>query len=137
MLKDNTKTMGDLAEMKVACHLLEQGHSVSVPIGDNAPYDLIADINGKLVKIQVKARTQTNGRVEVQMESRMRNFRYAYTPEHWDILAVYNVTTNELAFLNWSDIDGRKGIILRSEAPKNNQSKGVSFFKDFKEIIVS
>lgn len=56
------KKNGYAIEAKVMTTLLEHGVAVSTPWGDDEPYDLIADINGKLYRIQVKAaRTRSNG----------------------------------------------------------------------------
>lgn len=46
---------GCLAEFKIAAELLKRGYQVSRPLADSSVYDLIADINGKLIKIQVKS----------------------------------------------------------------------------------
>ncbi len=56
------KKNGYAIEARVMTTLLEHGLAVSTPWGDDEPYDLIADINGKLIRIQVKAsRTRSNG----------------------------------------------------------------------------
>lgn len=50
----NTKQKGNLTELQciTACYLL--GYNVSIPYGENSRYDFILDLNGKLLKIQVK-----------------------------------------------------------------------------------
>lgn len=50
----NSKQKGNLTELQCITALIEQGCGVSIPYGDNEPYDLIADVGGKLFKIQVK-----------------------------------------------------------------------------------
>lgn len=49
-----TKQKGDVAEYRVIAELLRRGFSVLSPCGDRLPYDLALDIDGRLVKIQVK-----------------------------------------------------------------------------------
>lgn len=51
----NTKHKGDVAEQAAILAALKRGWSVSVPIGDRDSYDLVFDIAGRLLKIQVKA----------------------------------------------------------------------------------
>ncbi len=51
----DTKLKGDIAEQAVTLFALKQGWGVLKPVGDRLPYDLVFDINGKLVKIQVKS----------------------------------------------------------------------------------
>ena len=56
------KRIGEIVEAKVLTDLLDCGLSVATPWGDDDPYDLIADIDGKLIRIQVKtARSRTHG----------------------------------------------------------------------------
>lgn len=51
----DTKLKGDIAEYKVVIEALFHGINVSMPVGDRLPYDMIFDVRGKLLKIQVKA----------------------------------------------------------------------------------
>ena len=48
------KRKGDIAEMKVAVDLLDRGCQVSFPFGEDCDYDLIADHEGVLHRVQVK-----------------------------------------------------------------------------------
>lgn len=50
----DTNTIGLITEMQVATYVISKGYSVSVPYGDKNRYDQIWDINGKLLKIQIK-----------------------------------------------------------------------------------
>ena len=74
----DTKLKGDIAEQAVILLALKQGWGVLKPVGDRLPYDMVFDINGKFIKIQVKSawfdesrqnyvvdnrRTKTNRRV--------------------------------------------------------------------------
>ena len=48
------KKKGDLAELKVAADLMERGCALSIPFGEDVSYDLIADYEGRLHRVQVK-----------------------------------------------------------------------------------
>ena len=87
----NTTEKGDLAEQHVVLKALSNGWGVSVPIGRPA-YDLIFDIKGQLLKIQVKAawyekdidsyivdarRTKTNRKVMVRKTYCENDFDFA------------------------------------------------------------
>lgn len=50
-----TKLKGDIAEQAAALYALQQGWGVLQPLGDRLPYDLVFDVQGVLVRIQVKA----------------------------------------------------------------------------------
>ena len=77
----NTKLRGDIAEQAATLHAMKRGWGVLKPIGDRLPYDLVFDVDGALVKVQVKSawldgpscnyvvdnrRTKTNRRVMVR-----------------------------------------------------------------------
>ncbi|HEV2739563.1 MAG TPA: group I intron-associated PD-(D/E)XK endonuclease [Candidatus Elarobacter sp.] len=54
VVKRDTKTKGDISELRVAVALAEAGYFVSKPLGENQRYDLIADDGERLHRIQVK-----------------------------------------------------------------------------------
>jgi len=91
----DTKLNGDIAEQAAILHALKRGWGVLKPVGDRLPYDLVFDIEGSLVKVQVKfawfdepsanyvvdnRRTKTNRRI-------MR--REAYKQSDFDFALVY------------------------------------------------
>ena len=51
----DTNIKGCLAELRFLLKLTELGYSVSVPYGNKDRYDQIWDINGKLIKVQIKS----------------------------------------------------------------------------------
>ena len=55
----NTKQVGNIGEAAILSKLVEYGVSVYIPFGDNEKADLVADFNGKLVRIQVKTSIAT------------------------------------------------------------------------------
>jgi hypothetical protein len=91
----STKLKGDIAEQAAILRLLELGWGVAKPLGDRLPYDLIADINGTLIKLQIKSawfnaldrnycidvrRTKTNRRIIL---------RSLYNDQDFDFALVY------------------------------------------------
>lgn len=93
-----TKQKGAIAEQAVALAALTRGYGISIPIGDYLPYDLILDIQGRLIRVQVKCawwdekkknyvvdnrRTRTNRRKMRRANYRNEDFDYAilYIPK--------------------------------------------------------
>lgn len=93
-----TKIKGDIAEQAAILRLLELGWGVAKPIGDRLPYDLITDVNGVLIRLQIKSawfnvhdqnycidvrRTKTNRRKMVRSLYNDHDFDFAlaYLPE--------------------------------------------------------
>lgn len=54
MSNRTTKEKGDITELEVILAFKNLGYQVSIPYGENSNYDIIADVNGKLLKIQCK-----------------------------------------------------------------------------------
>ena len=88
----NTKQIGDIAEQSVILQALKLGWGVCKPVGDRLPYDLVFDVNGNLIKIQVKSawldsrtqnyivdsrRTKTNRRVMLRTTYNHNDFDFA------------------------------------------------------------
>lgn len=52
---DFTKSIGSVTELQCLSKFIEMGFDCSIPYGDAAKYDFIADIDGELIKIQCKS----------------------------------------------------------------------------------
>lgn len=50
----STQYKGTITELRVATHLLSLGYNVSQPLTQDSKYDLIVDVNNKLIRLQVK-----------------------------------------------------------------------------------
>jgi hypothetical protein len=94
----STKLKGDLAELKVAAHLLELGYRIAIPYGEDWDYDLILIRGDAFERVQVKYAT-SNGRV-VHVNCRSHSLTNGkvrrtklYTAATVDWIAVYDATT--------------------------------------------
>ncbi|MFA6131172.1 MAG: group I intron-associated PD-(D/E)XK endonuclease [Patescibacteria group bacterium] len=90
-----TKLKGDFAEQAAILFALRRQWGVLKPLGDRLPYDLVFDVAGSLVKIQVKCswfdkKTQNhvvdNRRTKT---NRRRMKRALYRPGDFDFALVY------------------------------------------------
>src|SRR5262245_41605368 len=98
------KTKGDLAELKVACDLLERDYRIALPYGEDNDFDLILIREAKLERVQVKY-TRSDARVvEVKCYShsltngKIRRTKH-YTAATIDWLAVYDATTRRCFYI--------------------------------------
>ncbi len=86
----DTKLKADIAESSAITALLKRGFNVLKPVGDRLPYDLAVDINGKLIKLQVKSawsrnnvyivdsrRTKTNSHLMLRQRYSEKDFDFA------------------------------------------------------------
>jgi hypothetical protein len=68
------REQGDFGEMSAMCWLAWQGASLALPVGNNRHWDVIAELGGSVVRVQVKTtRCQRRGRWEVTVATRGGN----------------------------------------------------------------
>ena len=132
------KKKGDLAELKVATDLLARGCRLSLPYGEDHDYDLVADYEGRLHRVQVKY-TQSDGRVifvkcfsHSLTAGRIRSTKH-YTPATVDWIAAYDLTTDRCYYVpSWVlGAEGRSGVYLRLVPSLNGQSRRIRFAEDY------
>lgn len=103
----DTKLRGDIAEQAATLYALKQGWGVLRPVGDRLPYDLVFDVAGQLIKIQVKSawfdepsgnyvidnrRTKTNRRVMLRDAYHLSDFDFALAYlEAFDLFYVFPI----------------------------------------------
>ena len=69
-----TNILGQLTELKCQIDFCERGIVLSQPTNPSSRYDFIADINGKLYRIQCKtAHLETNDRISITVQSKNWN----------------------------------------------------------------
>jgi hypothetical protein len=134
------KQKGELAELKVACDLIERGHKVAVPFGEDCDFDLIVCREGALERVQVKHATSRDGVIPVKCRShsltngKVRRTKH-YTAETIDWLAIYDATTDRCFYVPASELGaGRSMMHLRLVPPKNRQSVGVRVADDYRDL---
>lgn len=78
---------GQAAEQKAAAELILRGFYINWGVSDKQAYDFIADLDGKLFKIQVKGTFGKNPQGKYQFS--LRNNRGAYTAKEVDFYILY------------------------------------------------
>lgn len=131
----NSKDKGNIGEAIALAKFVELGVQVSVPFGDNARYDLIAEFNGKLNKIQVKYCSQIteNNSIVCPCSSSTYHTKFGahhiYTNEV-DYICFYLAPWNEIILIPIDVIGSRQSIQVRRDPPKSNSSK-VTLISDY------
>jgi len=89
----DTKLKADVAESAVITALLRRGFAVLKPVGDRLPYDLALDVQGRLLRIQVKSAWYYNGNFTVDTRrtktNRRRMVRARYDERDFDFAILY------------------------------------------------
>lgn len=137
MIKDNTKTVGDIAEIVASAELIKAGYIVSRPLSDNAPYDLIYDSGSKLRRAQVKGRSSSNGKISVELYCNARSYSGKYVSTDFDDIIIVDLDTYKVAIIDVHkqqlfETDAKyKSFVLRTKKPLNNQTKNIRMFDDY------
>lgn len=99
MPRNTGHTAGEGAELSVAGFLIEEYDCrVSVPHGESHPYDLIADYEHDLLKIQVKKASHTRTqRYEIDTDD--------YTEDDVDLFAGYVPELDEVFFVPFKEAE--------------------------------
>ncbi|HFA47711.1 MAG TPA: endonuclease [Bacteroidetes bacterium] len=91
----DTKLKGDIAEQQVVLYALKNGWGALNPIGDRLPYDLVLDIKGVLIKVQVKSAWFDAKRQNYVVDNRStktnrrKMIRAKYSPADFDFAVIY------------------------------------------------
>ena len=96
---------GALGEAKVQSDLIESGFTVSIPV-QPAHYDLVAERNGELYRVQVKAAGfyQNRNTIKAQiMRSSRATKKRKYSADAFDILAVWGEPLDVIAYKAWEE----------------------------------
>ena len=131
----DTKTKGNIGEIRIASEFIKWGCTVSFPFGDNARYDLVVDINGELKKVQIKYTDQTTDCDSFtckcySSKNHTTNKRLDKYTGDVDFMAFYIVELDQ-CILFPIDFVGDKGVItVRNTPTKNNQTVGINFVWD-------
>ena len=89
----DTNTLGKITELEVMSYIIKKGYSVSVPFGDKDRYDQIWDINGKLLRIQIKTshlyNKNTGKAIEFKATGTSNGKTTVYTKDDIDYFATF------------------------------------------------
>ena len=131
----NNKAKGELSEARTLYEFQKAGIPVALPWGDNQRYDMIAEFNGKLNRIQIKtANEEENGSIKCYCRSSTNHTTNKNLTDYVgqiDYFVFYNQTRDLIALVPIEEVGEKKMISLRIEPPKNGQVKGIHFFSDY------
>jgi hypothetical protein len=128
----NTKHKGDAAEAAVLAALVKNGYNVLVPFGDNLRYDLCVDLDGKIIRIQVKTGRLQDGCIvfsacssQAHRGKGSRSYKGGI-----ELFGVWYPEDDSVYFVSPEDIGSKQGS-LRVFVPKNGQKKKIRWAKDY------
>ena len=126
----DSKKKGNLTEMQCMSAFMAENCGVSIPFGDNSKYDFIADIDGRLFKIQVKTASiskNTENAIKFSCRSTHINCKgvqnVRYTKDDIDYFATYYNGQCYLVPVTECSVEKT----LRFEPPKSGQQNKINY----------
>jgi hypothetical protein len=127
----NTIARGNAAEGAVLRALVDAGVGVLLPFGSGLPFDLGAVMpGGAILRVQVKCGRVRKGCVEFKASSTDHGRGQRHYRGRADVLGVYVASLSRVFMVPVDDCPVYTGI-LRLDAPRNNQRRGVRFAEDY------
>lgn len=130
----NPKAVGELSEAAATYHLVRAGYDLAKPLGDNARYDLVIELDERFVRVQVKTgRLHDDGAITFPTCSSQahRGHGTAHYRGQCELFAVYCPELDE-TYLVPVDGTGARGCSLRVRPTANNQARGVRWAADYR-----
>lgn len=131
----NTKDKGDFSEAKALFEFQKYNIPVCIPWGDNQRYDMIAEFNGKLQKIQVKTANEIVDKAIICYSSSSTNHttnRNLTTYENEiDYFVFYNQPNDLVALVPISVFNGQKQKRFRMDKTEKQRQNSSVYFSDY------
>ncbi len=135
----DTKLKADIAESAVVTALLKRGFRVLKPVGDRLPYDLALDVNGKLLRLQVKSAWYYNGSYTVDTRrtktNRRRMLRVRYDENDFDFAIVYIERLETFYVIPVSKFSAYKSGISLVETEKRQRKPKSSIYRERWDLL--
>ncbi len=137
----DTKLKADIAESAVVTELLKRGFRVLRPVGDRLPYDLGIDLEGRVLRVQVKSawfnakakyylvdvrRTKTN---------RKRMVRERYGPADFDLAIIYLSNLNVFYIIPQNVFSGFGSTLTFVEAEKRQRKPRSAEYRERWDLL--
>jgi hypothetical protein len=126
----NTKDVGNLGEHIAIVELLKADIIVSRPLGDNARYDLILDINSNIFTCQVKSTNTASSKLaEFSLSSSQAHRGGGRQLYNVDIFCCVDILNNNVFIV--PNIDSKYSIKIRYTPTDSGQTKGINMWHDY------
>ncbi len=127
---------GNIAELAIASKAVQLGIVVARPMVEGRRYDLIFDVDGRLLRAQCKWAVLIDGLVRVGVRtcrhSPTRGYiSTTYTENEIDLIAAYCRELDKVYVLPIAEFAGQGSVHLRVMPTRNNQSTFVRWASDY------
>jgi PD-(D/E)XK endonuclease len=132
---------GAAAEAAITAKAIELGLTVLRPLCEGRRYDLVVDLEPRLLRVQCKLARRVDGVLVVHLQtSRYTPGGYvstSYSADEIDAVGAYSAELRRCFLIPISEVAGRRAIHLRVDPAKNNQASGITWAHDyeFEEVV--
>ena len=132
----DNKRKGGVTELQCQAYLYRLGYDIAIPFGENSRYDLILDVDGHLLRVQVKT--------SEEIEDGVFRFSCISTRINRTRVSRHTYSANEVDFFAtiYKDICYLVPIAecvtyktLRLKPAKNGQATSVNFAADYEASV--
>jgi len=128
----HSKRKGNIGQFGVGLALTKLGYSVFTEEGDISKIDIIAEKDGKLIKIQSKAITPVDGCIKIPLKKSGPNYQFYYDASMFDYFAAYDLEDGKVYLVSSNILKENNTLFnLRKESPKNNQKDKINLASDY------
>lgn len=133
----NSNVKGAVAEQAIVLAAMKAGVRVLRPVGEHGRVDLALDINGELLRVQVKwgqlspARDVVTARIGTCRCTPRGYVRGTYSENEVDLFAVYCGELDRCFLLPARLLATKTWVTLRLTAPRNGQESCINLADDF------
>jgi PD-(D/E)XK endonuclease len=129
-----TNQKGAVAETAITHEAVRLGIGVSRPVLD-LRYDLIFDVGDTLLRVQCKWASRAADVIVVRFYAARRArsgiLRSFYDRSEIDAFAAYCGQTGACYFFPIDEVEGMRGVFLRLQPTRNNQSAGIRWAGEY------
>lgn len=132
----NTVTIGDIGEAQAIALFTKKQIPISKPLTNNVRYDLIAEIQGKLYRVQVKS-TATIKDGKMEFATKTTNYvKGSWSSNHYsknevDLFFLYCLENDWCGLFIPENEEIPTSLYIRTVPPKNNQKVGIRLMEDY------
>ncbi|HTA06849.1 MAG TPA: group I intron-associated PD-(D/E)XK endonuclease [Solirubrobacteraceae bacterium] len=134
-MKDLTPSQkGAAAEAAIASAAIQLGLVVLRPLCEGSRYDLMFDLEPKLLRVQCKLARRTRSVLVISLATCRHTpagyVRTSYSPAEIDAIAAYSPELGTCYLLPIEEISNQRSLSLRLQPTGNNQATGITWARD-------
>lgn len=119
---------GAAAEAAIAAAAIQLGLTVLRPLCEGRRYDLVIDLEPRMLRVQRKLARQLAGVLSIRLKtSRFTPGGYvttSYTADEVDAIIAFSPELQRCFLIPISEASGRRALYLRLNPTRNNQAQG-------------